>query len=170
MLEAYVTGQELTVSGSLTADGASNYVLVEFTFDDVWERYVKTVIFRHPDSDKTVEVLLARGNPYCEGENKCYVPFEVLKVPEFTISVIGKLENSIATTDIVSVLVSESDALLFGEYPPEITPSTYDQVVGVISFVKEELENFLYSVGRGYLKGEKGDTGEKALRRHCGCH
>ena len=59
MLEAYVTGQELTVSGSLTADGASNYVLVEFSLNEEYPNYVDIlgnltengykVILAHPE-------------------------------------------------------------------------------------------------------------------------
>ena len=167
MLRANVTGQELIISGDLIGEGASRYVTIEFSFDEIWKSYAKTIIFRHPDSNKNMEILLERGNPYCIADNICYVPFDVLKMPEFTVSVIGRQGDSLATTNIVFVTVSETDANYISEHPPEISPTVYDQVAGVLNTIRADIDAFLIRSqmgefnGQPGLKGEKGEKGDK---------
>ena len=69
---------------------------IRFNFPDTWNGYDKTAVFRN--GDEKISVLLNSDSALCTGENECYVPYEVIKAPYFTVSVFGVLGESRATT------------------------------------------------------------------------
>ena len=79
---------------------------MSFIFPESWNGYTKTAVFRNGET--TVSVVLDKSSELCTGENECYVPYEVIKAPQFTVSVFGVLDDSSATTSQARIRVTES--------------------------------------------------------------
>ena len=107
---------------------------IRFNFPETWNGYDKTAVFRN--GDKKISVVLNSDNALCTGENECYVPYEVIKAPQFTVSVFGVLGDSRATTPQVKIIVRES-GYGEGDAPSEPTSSVYEQLINLANETKE---------------------------------
>ena len=146
----------------------SDSVLFEkigFDFPKSWYGYTKTAVFRNGET--TVSVVLDESSELCTGENECYIPYEVIKAPQFTVSVFGVSGESRATTQQASINVTES-GYGTGDAPAEPTPTQYEQLIGIANEMKQlanEAMQIAKSVrteaGNGEYDGEKGDTGDR---------
>lgn len=154
---------------------------INFTFPESWSGYSKTAVFRNDEN--TISVVLNGDSSLCTGENECYVPYEVIKAPYFTVSVFGILGDSRATTPQVKITVKES-GYGDGDLPKDPTPGEYEQIISlstdaikIAQSVREDADNGLFKGDKGAdgtvtfekltteqkasLKGEKGDKGDK---------
>lgn len=93
---------------------------ISFTFPENWNGYKKTAVFRNGET--IISVVLDESSELCTGENECYIPYEVIKAPQFTVSVFGVLGESKATTPQTRVKVTESGYGV-GDTPSEPTPT-----------------------------------------------
>ena len=143
---------------------------ISFNFPTSWNGYAKTAVFRNGET--TVSVVLNGDNGLCTGENECYVPYEVIKAPQFTVSVFGVLGDSRATTPQVRIIVKES-GYGEGDAPSEPTPTVYEQLINLSNETKEiarsvrtDADNGVFKGDKGDMgpQGEKGDTGEQGLQ------
>lgn len=146
------------------------FEIISFHFPDSWNGYTKTVVFRNGET--LLNVILNGDDRLCTGENECYVPYEVIKSPEFTVSVFGTLGDSRITTVQAAVKVSES-GYANGDSPSDPSPDVYEQLVNIANDTKQladeskqlsdEAKEIADSVradaDSGVLKGDKGDTG-----------
>ncbi len=135
---------------------------IEFDFPESWDGYLKTAIFAFGD-ETPISVLFKDGNELYLGENKCYIPHEVLKAPRFSVSVYGMLGDSVATTAKAYVEVIES-GFSEGVAPTDPTPSVYQQLVHLTDETKQIAQSVRNDADNGLFngeKGEKGDRGEK---------
>ena len=138
---------------------------ISFNFPESWNGYKKTAVFRN--GEKTVRVVLDESSELCTGENECYIPYEVIKAPQFTVSVFGVLGESKATTPQARVKVTES-GYGEGDEPSEPTPTEYEQLVNIANEIKL-LANDAMRIAKsvrteadnGEYNGEKGDTGDQ---------
>ena len=146
----------------------SDSVLFEkigFDFPESWNGYTKTAVFRNGET--TVSVVLDKSSELCTGENECYIPYEVIKAPQFTVSVFGVSGESRATTQQASINVTES-GYGTGDAPAEPTPTQYEQLIGIANEMKQ-LANEAMQIAKSVrteadnreYDGEKGDTGDR---------
>lgn len=131
---------------------------IRFNFPDTWNGYDKTAVFGNGETK--ISVLLNEDNTLCTGENECYVPYEVIKAPFFTVSVFGVSGDSRATTPQVRITVRES-GYGEGDVPTEPTPTQYEQLVSLANATKEIAQSVRDDANNGVFKGEKGDTGSQ---------
>ena len=115
MLEFNVKNQiiERTDSFKAVAD-SRNYLCAKFNFSEEWESPV-TAIFGY-------------GNEYYSvifTDNTCTVPWEVIKAPFFTVSLVC---GDRITANRIKVDVEKS-GFLEGESPKEPTPDVYNQII-----------------------------------------
>lgn len=139
----------------------SDSVLFEkigFDFPKSWNGYTKTAVFRNGET--TVSVVLDKSSELCTGENECYIPYEVIKAPQFTVSVFGVSGESRATTQQASIKVTES-GYGTGDTPSEPTPSQYEQLVSIANATKQVVQSVRTDADNGVFKGDKGEKGDK---------
>lgn len=129
---------------------------IRFNFPDTWNGYDKTAVFRN--GDEKISVVLNSDSALCTGENECYVPYEVIKAPQFTVSVFGVSGNSRATTPQVRIIVRES-GYGEGDMPSEPTSTEYEQLVNLANKTKQIAQSVRDDADSGAFKGDKGDTG-----------
>ena len=131
---------------------------MSFIFPESWNGYTKTAVFRNGET--TVSVVLDKSSELCTGENECYIPYEVIKAPQFTVSVFGVLGDSRATTSQATVRVTES-GYGTGDAPTEPTPTEYEQLVSIANATKQAAQSVRTDADNGVFKGDKGDKGDK---------
>ena len=129
---------------------------IRFNFPDTWNGYDKTAVFRN--GDEKISVVLNSDSALCTGENECYVPYEVIKAPQFTVSVFGVSGNSRATTPQARIMVRES-GYGEGDMPSEPTSTEYEQLVNLANKTKQIAQSVRDDADSGAFKGDKGDTG-----------
>ena len=139
------------------------YEKISFNFPDCWSGYTKTVVFRNGET--LLNVILNGDDRLCTGKDECYIPYEVIKSPGFTVSVFGTLGESRITTSQASVKVRES-GFANGDSPSDPSPTVYEQLIDIANETKQladETRQIAQSVrtdaDNGVLKGDKGDTG-----------
>lgn len=93
-----------------------NYLEAYFMFSPDWDNIPKTAVFSYEDD--CYEVLIKN--------NECKVPHEVIKAPEFQLSVFG---GDQITTNIIQVNVIDSG--LTPDVPPPPTENIYNQILDV---------------------------------------
>ena len=98
---------------STVSDGVE-FEKIKFKFPKTWDGFTKTATF--VNQDKKVSIILNGESNLCTGEDECYIPYEVLKSPEFTVSVFGVSGDSVATTvqAVISVNRSKTKRLCRG--------------------------------------------------------
>lgn len=143
---------ESTVSDSVL------FEKIGFDFPESWNGYTKTAVFRNGET--TVSVVLDKSSELCTGENECYIPYEVIKTPQFTVSVFGVSSESRATTQQVSIKVTES-GYGTGDTPAEPTPTQYEQLVSIANATKQVAQSVRTDADNGVFKGDKGEKGDK---------
>ena len=142
---------EKTVSDSVM------FEKIKFSFPKSWENLTKTVVFKNGDT--VVELLLNAKNQYCIGRDECLIPFEVIKPPFFTISVLGLEGDRVATTVRGEIEVLES-GYERGDSPQEPTPSVYAQILDETEKAVKIAQSVRDDADSGKFKGEKGDKGD----------
>ena len=156
---------------------SKNYLFADFSFSSDWDGVIKTAIFSK--GKKSYSVILDK-------DNSCLVPWEVLEVGDFSVSVFG---GDLITTDSSIIQVIES-GYTEGQTPSNPTPDVYQQIISMIeditvSGVTDEqiakaVEKYLaenpiggvdeaevqrivaeyISTNKEELKGDKGDKGD----------
>lgn len=96
-----------------------NYLFAVFSFSDDWREVTKTAIFTK--EEKSYTVLL-------DENASCLVPWEVLEVGEFYVSVFG---GDLITTGSAVVKVLES-GYVEGQTPVKPTPDVYQQIIAML--------------------------------------
>ena len=146
---------KIIVSETIISDSVK-YERIKFSFHDGWDDYTKTAVFRH--YDKTLNIILNGDSDLCTEVDECYIPHEVIKAPEFTVSVFGILGDSRITTPQASIRVIKS-GYADGDTPDKPTKTEYEQLINL----SEETRNIAQSVrddaDSGVFKGDKGDQG-----------
>ncbi|MBO5321500.1 MAG: hypothetical protein J6B22_02715 [Clostridia bacterium] len=142
---------ERTVSDSV------KFEKIRFSFPESWKDFTKTAVFKNGET--AVEILLNSGSDYCTGKDECFVPFEVIKPPFFTVSVFGSRGDTLATTIRGEIEVLESGYEL-GDEPKEPTQSIYAQILDETKKATQIAQSVRDDADNGKFKGEKGDKGE----------
>lgn len=130
---------------------------ISFIFPASWNGYAKTAVFRNGET--TISVVLNGDSDLCTGDNECYVPYEVIKAPYFTVSVFGVSGESRATTSQVKITVKES-GYGEGDAPSEPTPTEYEQLVSLANTTQQIAQSVRDDADSGAFKGEKGERGD----------
>ena len=138
-----------------TVSDSVKYETVKFDFPISWEGYTKTAVFRN--ADEKPSVILNSESDLCIGEDECYIPYEVIKSPEFTVSVFGVLGNSRITTAPATISVIQSG---YGEgaEPANPTPGEYEQIISLVNQTKEIADSVRLDADNGAFNGKDGYT------------
>ena len=135
---------------------SKNYLYAEFTFTEEWTGSV-VAVFGGADG-KFYDVLV--------DENKCLVPWEVIKAPFFTVSVFC---GDLITANIVRVEVERS-GYNQGEERKEPTADIYNQILESVKspYIGENGNWCVFDKDKGEFvdtgiraEGEKGEQGEQ---------
>ncbi len=160
MIFAKVNNQSLNISYDGVVSDSVKYLKIHFEFSSDWDGYVKTAIFSNKEQDTAFTVLMVDGEPLYLGQNICLVPHEVIKTPEFTVSICGIKGESIITTEEKKVLVKES-GYRQGETPSEPTPSEYERIAAIAAEAQSVAQSVRDDADNGVFIGEKGNKGDK---------
>ncbi|MBO4468700.1 MAG: leucine-rich repeat protein, partial [Clostridia bacterium] len=104
---------------------SNRYLAIEFSFNSVWQTKTKVAVFKKGETE--FQVVFSDGNSMYLGNNKCYVPSEVIKSPGFSVSIYGVESNVVITSNEVDVPVEESGTTNLE--PAEPTPSLWNQLL-----------------------------------------
>lgn len=146
---------EVIAYGSTVTDSA-RFEIIHFNFPESWNRYTKKAVFKNGDT--TVNVFLNADETICTGEDECLVPNEVIKAPQFTVSVLGVMGESRATSAEAVIEVTAS-GYTEGYFPENPTPTEYEQLINLVTDTKQIAESVRDDADNGVFKGDKGDTG-----------
>ena len=117
MLEFVVNHQEIMRNDSFeVVAGSRNYLVARFTFTEEWTGS-KTAVFGKDDKHYTMLI---------DDDNKCYVPWEAIQPPMFTVSVFC---GDLVTASVADVRVVES-GYQCNDTPAPPTPDVYAQIIG----------------------------------------
>ena len=155
-VEIFDNGQ-IIAHNNIIADSVL-FEKISFNFPESWNGYKKTAVFRN--GEKKVSVVLDESSELCTGENECYIPYEVIKAPQFMVSVFGVLGESKATTPQARVKVTESGYGV-GDTPEEPTPTEYEQLLSIANATKQVAQSVRTDADSGMFKGDKGEKGDK---------
>ena len=134
MITANVLGQELRVYFEKVVSDSVKFRTVNFVCDEQWQGYSKKAVFE--GKDKTVAVVLEEGNSLIIDENTCFVPFEVIKYPGFSLSLVGNKGDSVITSEPYFIPVTKSGGI-DGALPEEPTPDQYAQIIDICTSARE---------------------------------
>ena len=138
-----------------TVSDSVEHETVKFDFPNSWEGCTKTAVFR--SGNRKLSVILNSGSDLCTEEDECYIPYEVIKSPEFTVSVFGILGNSRITTTPAVIRVIQS-GYGEGDEPVSPTPSEYEQLIGLVNQTKEIADSVRLDADNGAFNGKDGYT------------
>lgn len=162
-IEIQSNGQVVSL-GNTIADSV-RFEKIHFSFPENWNGYTKKAVFKN--GDKTVNIFLNGDETVCTDTDECFVPNEVIKAPEFTVSVLGVMGDSIATSAEAVVNVTES-GYTKGDFPIAPTPSEYEQLLNIAEETRQIAQSVRDDADNGNFKGEKGDTGSKGEKGDTG--
>ena len=135
---------------STVSDGVE-FEKIKFKFPKTWDGFTKTATF--VNQDKKVSIILNGERNLCTGEDECYIPYEVLKSPEFTVSVFGVYGDSVATTEQAEIILRQS-GYAKGDKPSDPTHTEYQQLVNLTNETKEIAQSVRTDADNGVLKGD----------------
>ncbi len=126
-----LTEDETLVAGSVGVHYA------EFTFDESWDGYAKTAVFRN--GNITVEAVVALG--------KCEIPWEVLSDAGLLyVGIRGELGDKQRPT-LWAARKTVHEGAQRGDEAREPTPDVYQQLLGAIAGIEEGKTPELYCEG-----------------------
>ncbi len=146
---------QVVVYGTTITDSARSEK-IHFNFPDSWNGYVKKALFKN--GEKTVGVFLNADKTICTGEDECFIPHEVIKAPQFTVSVFGVSGDSRVTSAEATIKVTES-GYTKGDFPTNPSPTEYEQLLNIAAETKQIANSVRDDADSGAFKGDKGDTG-----------
>jgi len=155
MIKAKIYNQNIKLDCESVASDSVKYLKIKFYEDEDWNGAVKTAVFKNEEQGKSVTVILEEGNDLYLGDNTCYIPFEVIKPPCFSVSVSGLKGDTIITTLPERIRVYQSGDIT-GEEADTYTPSQYEQLVGIYTDAKNIAQSVRDDADNGVFKGEKG--------------
>ena len=158
MIEGRVNGQHLELSFDVVVSDSVKYLTIKFICDDSWNGAKRKAIFTL--GADSYAVVLDKDNPECTDENTCIVPFEVIRVPGFTVGLIGTEGDKVITTLPCFVPVLKSGEL-DGAEPKGPTPDQYAQIIDICAAAQQVAASVRVDADNGLFKGEKGDKGDK---------
>lgn len=143
-----------------TVSDSVKHETVKFDFPKSWDGYTKTAVFRNGDT--AFSVILNGVGSLCEDTDQCYIPYEVIKYPEFTVSVFGVSRDSRATTEPAVIKVIQS-GYGEGDEPSNPTPDEYEQLINLAKATKEIAQSVRTDADNGVFNGEDGYTPQKGI-------
>lgn len=161
MINVDVLADGTAIAYQDTVSDSVNFEKIKFKFPESWNGYTKNAVFRNGST--VVNVVLDESSELCTGEDECYIPYEIIKSPLFTVSVFGINGDSVATSVRASVKVRQSGYEL-GDLPADPTPTEYQQLIGITEEAKAIAQSVRDDADNGAFKGEKGDTGPQGIQ------
>lgn len=141
---------KLIVYNTVISDSVK-FEKIKFNFPESWDGYIKTAMFRN--GDIKLGVILDSRNVVCTGEDECFIPHEVIKAPEFTVSVFGILGSSRVTSTQASIRVKQS-GYGEGDVPPVPTPPEYRQLIILANETKQIAQSVRDDADNGAFRGD----------------
>lgn len=125
MITANVQGQTLTLRYDDVISDSNRFLEIEFSFNEDWLSKTKVAVFKNGEAE--LQVVFIDGNSMYLGNDRCYVPSEVIKAPGFSVSIYGVNDNVVITTNEAEVEVVESGCSNLE--PAEPTPTIWNQLL-----------------------------------------
>ena len=147
----------MSVEKAIVSDSVL-YEKIKFILPKDWENKSVTAVFKN--EDKILSIILNGDDSLCTGENECYIPHEVIKAPQFTVSAFATFDNSIITSTAAVVKVLQS-GYGEGDKPSEPTPTEYEQIINLVEETKNLAQSVRDDADNGKFKGDKGEKGDK---------
>lgn len=123
--------QEIVTDTNEIIENSANYIQLHFDFDSEWDGFnTKYVIFKN----KTNKV-----KSLIDEDNNCMVPASVIKVPNFSFSVLSENDTQRLTTNIIYVEVAKTIAIDNVEEEEELE-LLYKQLETMITVENSEIE------------------------------
>ncbi len=147
----------MSVEKAIVSDSVL-YEKMKFILPEDWENKSVTAVFKN--GDKILSIILNEDDSLCTGENECYIPHEVIKAPQFTVSAFATFDKSIITSTAAVVKVLQS-GYGEGDKPSEPTPTEYEQIINLVEETKNLAQSVRDDADNGKFKGDKGEKGDK---------
>ena len=141
---------QILINESVVSDSVK-HEKIKFDFSKEWEGYSKTAVFSY--EDQIYNIILNEDNEFCTGENECYIPYEVIKSPCFTVSVFGVDREKRITTTRSKIAVLESGYEL-GDAPSDPTPDEYSQITQIMLDSRDMAQSVRTDADRGVFNGK----------------
>ena len=135
-----VNGGKLYAAENFLAADSINYCLAEFSFDDSWDGFIKTAIFRKEEN--AYHMVLE--------DDVCRVPSEVITDGIMYVSVFGVQGDERATTVEAPIQVEKSGYVICE--PSEATPDPYNYFIEKATKINENCEEIFSKVSE--LEGD----------------
>lgn len=129
LIKATIENQSLSLRFDDVISDSNRFLEIEFEYDSVWDDKTKIAVFKNGSDE--FEVVLLDGNSMFIGDDKCFVPSEVIKAPSFSVSVYGIAGNVVITTNEAAVNVTAAGTQNLE--PAEPTPSLWNQLLNCIN-------------------------------------
>ncbi len=155
MIKAKIYNQNIKLDCESVASDSVKYLKIQFFPNEDWEGAVKTAVFKNEEQNTSATVILEEGNDLYLGDNTCYVPFEVIKPPCFSVSISGLKGETLITTLPERIRVYQSGDIA-GEEADTYTPSQYEQLIGIYTDAKNIAQSVRDDADNGVFKGENG--------------
>ncbi len=158
----FMPNGEIMIKETLVSDSIM-FNTIKFYFTSEWQGLEKTAVFKCGDT--VVSLVLDSDSEYFADDDEFYIPHEVIKAPQFTVSVFGVKNGVRATTARGIVNVIESGYEL-GDEPQAPTQSEYEQIISIVNETKQIAQSVRNDADNGAfdgvqgMKGDKGDKGE----------
>lgn len=136
MIKIKVNRQLLIPQFSGVVADSIKFLTACFETDGSWDGYTIRAIFKPADGSEAKGVIMVKEDALYLGNNTCFVPFEVIKAPGFSVSICGNKGDSFITTDEVFVPVKESGFAQSGT-PLVPTPDEYAQIIAIVNEIRE---------------------------------
>lgn len=158
MLTLKISNQSAYIIPDEVVSDSIKHLAIRFEFSPEWEEYAKTAVFRHQSLESPVSLVLNESGEYSLGNNTFLVPWEVIKCPEFTVSVFGTKDGSRITTKQIVCPVAQS-GYGEGDTPTEPTQTEFEQLETMCEQAKSVAEALRTDAENGRFKGDTGAKG-----------
>ena len=142
MIKAEIFDQKIKLDTENVVSDSVKFIKIKFFLDEAWNSAVKTAVFKNEELNVSAAVIFEEGNELYLGDNTCYIPFEVIKPPCFSVSISGIKGETLITTLPEEIKVYKGGDISADE-PDSYTPSQYEQLVGIYDEIKKSPSKIL---------------------------
>lgn len=158
MLTLKISNQSAYIIPDEVVSDSIKHLAMRFEFSNEWNGYAKTAVFRHTSLENPVTLVLNESSEYSLGNGAFLVPWEVIKCPEFSVSVFGTRSGSRITTKQIVCPVEQS-GYGEGDAPTEPTSTEFEQLEAICEQAKSVADSLRADAENGKFKGDTGAKG-----------
>lgn len=131
---------------------------ISITFDEFWQGYNKTIVFKRVENSCVEPIVMAVFNM----TEEITIPWEILaESGSFKIGAYGTTETETLPTLWSEEIKIEYGTDTYGEAPQPPTPNVYDEILTVSKNAVDTANSVRADADNGKFDGEKGEKGDK---------